>query len=62
MKDLKRITITNLIKLDAGNHDAEIFEIAKKNTDYSKYEKVVKDVLEYLAKEKKNIGENLINL
>ncbi|NLB81961.1 MAG: hypothetical protein GX800_10235 [Clostridiaceae bacterium] len=59
MKNLKGISITDLIELDASDHDNEIFEIIKENTEYKKYEKVINDVLEYLAKDNKKYWSEL---
>lgn len=53
MKNLKGVSIIDLIEMNAADHDTEIFEIAKKTTDYNKYEKDIDDVLDYLQKNNK---------
>jgi hypothetical protein len=61
MKNLKGISIIDLIEMSADDHDGEVFDIIKKTTDYDKCNEVIGDVLDYLLENNKEYWSALDN-
>jgi hypothetical protein len=59
MKNFKGVSITDLMEMDAVDHDNEVFDIVHSTTEYRKYNKVINDVLEYLLENKKEYWSEL---
>lgn len=50
MKNLKGISINDLIYMDAEEHDRKIHEALETTTDYNKHNKIITDSLEEIKK------------
>ena len=59
MKNLKGITITDLIDMDGGDFDKKIFEIVEKNPKYNAFTKVIEDAIQDLINDKKEYWTKL---